>query len=578
MSPLLLSLAAAATLDVPAAYADINAALAAAAPGDVIQLAPGIYCEDVDITVAVTLQGPSAGGATIDGTCGTGTTLVTVESGASGTILRDVVIDGAGAYRSLYVLANVDAVGEGLTLVNGDAGASNGGGVRVDSGGTFECTDCRIETNTAVHGGGVYATGDVILIDTVLCDNSADTDGGGANVRAGSVLRRVAVARNTAAQGGGLFLAGTGGHQVHNSVLFENTQTGDPQYGSAIFVGEALDVRNTIFVGNVGSLAALDNDDELNSGGHNLYASNVDGHVSEPYPTDILDGYVNFVDPGIGCTFDLSLDANLPNDGIGTGDPSLDASGDPVDMGLGWVGPVLLDSDGDLFPDDIDCGPADASICPGAPEGCNGIDNDCDGRVTSAERDDDLDGFANCEGDCDDGDIDIFPGAPVTATDVGDGVDRDCNGFDECFFDGDGDGVGTATSFPDADTYGVCLAGASLVDGDCDDGDDQTFPGAIEVCDGIDNDCDNDIDDDDDVGRGAHLVPRRRRRHLWRPLRHRHRLQPAPRLHRRQHRLRRQRQRGEPRRAGDLRRHRQRLRRRPRRRRRQHQGPRHLVR
>ena len=65
------------------------------------------------------------------------------------------------------------------------------------------------------------------------------------------------------------------------------------------------------------------------------------------------------------------------------------------------------------------------------------------------------------------------------------------------------DGYGISGSYVDSDEYDVCLAGGALADGDCSDSDGTRFPGADEICDGVDNDCDGSIDDEDDVVVGA---------------------------------------------------------------------------
>jgi hypothetical protein len=125
------------------------------------------------------------------------------------------------------------------------------------------------------------------------------------------------------------------------------------------------------------------------------------------------------------------------------------------------------------------CVPAREEPCTGEA-GCNEDDDVC----IAACEDLDGDGYGaiSCGGnDCDDSDASISPGAPEIC-DV-DGVDEDCDpttyGFDQ-----DGDG------FISLD----CCNGDDCGD-DCDDLSPGAFPGGTEVCNGIDDDCDGDIDE-----------------------------------------------------------------------------------
>jgi hypothetical protein len=107
--------------------------------------------------------------------------------------------------------------------------------------------------------------------------------------------------------------------------------------------------------------------------------------------------------------------------------------------------------------------------------------------------------------DCDDTEANAHPGADELP---GDGVDQDCDGMERCFVDGDGDGalVDEPALTPSAalacDAPG--LAPATAPRGDCDDADPDLAPGAAELCDGQDQDCDGRADNGADCPCATH--------------------------------------------------------------------------
>jgi hypothetical protein len=122
-----------------------------------------------------------------------------------------------------------------------------------------------------------------------------------------------------------------------------------------------------------------------------------------------------------------------------------------------------------------DCDDTDAQVRPGAPERCNGEDDDCDGQIPGDESTDaDADGHRRCE-DCNDSDPQIRPGAPERCN----GLDDDCDGVVPPPERSDGDGDGSVT----------CA--------DCADDDPLVRPGAPERCNGLDDDCDGALPPDE---------------------------------------------------------------------------------
>src|ERR1041385_3254697 len=162
-----------------------------------------------------------------------------------------------------------------------------------------------------------------------------------------------------------------------------------------------------------------------------------------------------------------------------------------------------------------DCNDNNASVHPGATEVCNGIDDNCTGGIDEgvqstfyADADGDTygnasvttmacnapSGYVSDNTDCDDAHASVHPGA----TEVCNGIDDNCTGgIDEgvlstFYRDADGDAYGNASV-----TAQACSAPSGYVADatDCDDAHSSVHPGATEVCNGIDDNCNSLVDD-----------------------------------------------------------------------------------
>jgi hypothetical protein len=203
-------------------------------------------------------------------------------------------------------------------------------------------------------------------------------------------------------------------------------------------------------------------------------------------------------------------------------DKDLDGFGDPLDFVLACEQPE------GLLTDATDCDDSDAAVFPGGEEICNGEDDDCDGTIDDPDAipyttyyvDADGDAYGDpataldaCEvvpgrvivgEDCDDASDAIYPGAPEACN----GVDDDCDGtlddpelFLNWYLDGDADGYGVGAPVSSCSP----VAGRAPAGGDCEDGDPAINPGALELCNLIDDDCDGTIDDPGEIYRDWYL-------------------------------------------------------------------------
>ena len=257
-----------------------------------------------------------------------------------------------------------------------------------------------------------------------------------------------------------------------------------------------------------------------------------DGEIDEE-AVDALDWYVDADGDGHGTTEVAATACAAPSGSSGLPDdcddtdpmisPDVPERCDEIDNDCDLlidegeaVGSVTWyqDADGDLQGDpdvpqlacstpagfvasDEDCDDTDPAVNTSARELCDGIDNDCDGVVDTdavdttllfADADGDgygdgstrsrlcapVSGWTDVAGDCDDTDATVNPGATETWYD---GVDSDCDGWDD----------------DDADLDGY--AADAMGGDDCDDTDAEVSPGEPEECtNGVDDDCDGTAD------------------------------------------------------------------------------------
>ena len=205
----------AAELNVPGDYPTIQAAINAAAAGDTVLVAPGVYNEQIDFL------GKS------------------LRVAAVSTVPAQTIIDANGAGRAVRMVGfGTGAELEGFLIVNGSAGT--GGGIRVE--GPAVIRNCEIQQCVATtFGGGVWASGDPKFEDCEFRLNSAN-NGGGVRVADEARFYRCHFLANSATTAGGAV-------HVDGSIIMEDCLLADensaPDAASIFIDGSGSSVVRT---------------------------------------------------------------------------------------------------------------------------------------------------------------------------------------------------------------------------------------------------------------------------------------------------------------------------------------------
>ncbi|WP_242094972.1 MopE-related protein [Aestuariivivens sediminicola] len=343
---------------------------------------------------------------------------------------------GAGLFIQASSAFNLENM-----IVQANVSSRDGAGIMMRSS-NLKASDLKVMFNHSdAHGGGISAgRSELVITKTIILDNTANGYGGGLNLSRSNI-------------------------SMHHALVTGNTG----QNGGAIHISGLMDTTGTYTC--------------------NLYNSTIAGNVATNAEGMLLN-------PNAGMTLELnvvhSVLWNSDNDFVGLDSPGLlnikgsnaFTSQDPSAYGSP-EGFIKLDSN--PFIDSDNASGADGQIATPddgfIPKAGSVLLDVVNTKSTVDERDTDITGIRRRH--------------IGEATDVG--------AYEHCpdplateirYFDGDGDGYGDSDI---SSSFNICDVSEDhvLQVGDCDDADASVYPGALEICDNKDNDCNGTIDDND---------------------------------------------------------------------------------
>ncbi|MBI5788085.1 MAG: right-handed parallel beta-helix repeat-containing protein [Candidatus Schekmanbacteria bacterium] len=441
-------------------------------------------------------------------------------------------IDGSlgGSVVTFNHMESASSVLKGFTIRNGSS--NNGGGIYLHWASPV-ITECSIRSNNATaNGAGIY--GENISSPTisrcVIAQNAATDNGGGLYFRDSTSIPSVSncvITSNSAKYGGGVSYnngsLGTGMDLKHCTVRGNTATTGGAGGGISSTLWSKINVYNSIVYGNSAPTYPQ------------IYTSTSVVAVNYSDVQGSYSGTGNIdADPlfQAGSSYRLTGTSPCKDTASSVGALNEDIEGDArpsclgYDMGADEYVVTGVEICNNLFDDDcdglIDGADPDCVSCTPSTEICDGLDNDCDGQIDEGlsqtwyldnDGDNYGDGMAlpvtQCSQpvgnyktgipntDCDDGNAAINP----MATESCDGLDNDCDGqvdeglISNWYMDADNDNYGAMTGPVTQCSSPGAGYKRNISNADCNDGNPAVNPGAAEVCDGIDNDCDMQIDE-----------------------------------------------------------------------------------
>ena len=394
----------------------------------------------------------------------------TIAITGNGATIERSDANGTPAFRLVHVSSSGELTMEGVTVRNGSADASNGGGLF--NRGSLTLENASVTDNSAINGGGIENRGSLRLTGVTVSGNTSNGgDGGGIRTNTDltefkATISNSTISGNSATRGGGLFNT-DGVTQIVSSTVTGNTAPNGGGAGIGSFGDNVTETAllASIVAGNVGTdvdFVSGNANNSFTSNGNNLVGDgNATGDFNQSNDT------TGVADPMLGLLSDNGGPTKTHRPIAGS--PAIDRInslvlfGNRVCLGVPAFDQrgVTRPQDGDLNNDsDCDIGAVEFiddtvdSDGDGIPDGYelnNGLDPNDDAGDNGANGDLDMDGLPNI----DEYDSGTAADSPDTDGDgLGDAIDRDSTSDTNACID-DNMGPAGAKAFDDTAMSGM---------------------------------------------------------------------------------------------------------------------------
>ena len=278
----------------------LREAIGVADPGDSIDIPAGEFTLSLGVQITF------------------GKNLTLTGAGAENTIIQADANPGTASFR-IFNITSGDVSISGVTIRHGKVSGTGGA---ITNNGNLMLVESVVSDNSATaNGGGIYSTGTLTVIESVVSDNSTSSDGGG--ISGILALTRSTVSDNTGRRGGGIYGAGT----FNNSTISNNVALGFQTRGG----GGLFATTNTTMT----NVTIAENSTGLRGGGiyrnsgtveliNTLLAKNTAPTGPDCYSSITSLGH-NFIGFPVNCSF-----VPDPSDVTGTVDIALDPNIGPL--------------------------------------------------------------------------------------------------------------------------------------------------------------------------------------------------------------------------------------------------------